>query len=105
MDISTLSLADLKQLLALLPAEINRREKEEKAKTLKELTALAAERGFTLEELLGTGVSAEKKERVPVAVKYRSPTNLGLAWSGRGRKPLWVVEFLSNGGTLEQLAV
>ena len=105
MDISTLSLADLKKLQTLLPAEIHRREKEEKAKTLKDLAALAAERGFTLEELLGAGVAAEKKERVPVAVKYRHPENGDLAWTGRGRQPKWLVEFLANGGSIDQLAV
>lgn len=27
-----------------------------------------------------------------------------LTWSGRGRRPLWVEQWLKDGGTLEQLA-
>ena len=46
MELSNLSLAELKNLLNAIPAEIKRREKDEKAKTLKELEALAAERGL-----------------------------------------------------------
>jgi len=103
MDFSSLSLAELKSLLNLLPAEIKKKEKEEKAKTLKELEAFAAERGFTLEELVGT--SPEKNERVSVAIKFRHPQRPELVWSGRGKRPKWVVDFLNENGSLEQLVV
>lgn len=103
MDFSSLSLAELKNLLNLLPAEIKKKEKEEKAKTLKELEAFAAERGFTLEELVGT--SPEKKERVSVAIKFRHPQHPELVWSGRGKRPKWLVDFLNENGSLQQLAV
>lgn len=103
MDLSTLSLSDLKNLLQSLPAEIARREKAEKAEARKALEAFAAERGFSLSELVGD--ATEAKERAPVAVKYRHPTIADLAWTGRGRQPKWIVEFLANGGTLEQLSV
>lgn len=104
MDISNISLSKLKELLAMIPAEILKRERDEKASALKELAAFAAERGFRLDELMG-GISADKKARVPVAVKYKHPQNTELAWTGRGRQPKWVVEFLAAGGNLEQLSV
>lgn len=103
MELSALSLAELKNLLQQIPAEIKRREKDEKAKALKDLEALAAERGFTLDELLGA--AKEKKERAPVAAKYRHPQDSDLAWTGRGRQPKWIVEFLAAGGTLKQLSI
>lgn len=103
MDISTLSLAELKDLLNKIPAEIKRREKDEKARALKDIAALAAERGFSLEELMEGAVS--KKEKAPVAVKYQHPKNPQLTWTGRGRQPKWVVEFLAAGGSLDQLAI
>jgi len=102
MDLSKLSLAELKSLQIQLPKEIASRQKEEKAKLLKELEAMASKRGFDFAELVG---AAAKKERVPVAAKYRNPSNPDLTWSGRGRKPIWVAEFLQNGGALEQLSV
>lgn len=103
MDLSTLSLTELKHLLAAIPAEIQKREKEEKAKALKELHAFAAERGFSLDELLSnTPIKAKKGT---VAVKYRHPEQADLTWTGRGRQPKWLVEFLATGGTLAQLAV
>ena len=103
MELSNLSLAELKNLLQALPDEIKRREKDEKAKARKDLEAFAAERGFSLEELLGN--AKEKKERSPVAAKYRHPQNADLQWTGRGRQPKWIVEFITAGGTLEQLSI
>ena len=103
MELSNLSLAELKNLLQALPDEIKRREKDEKAKARKDLEAFAAERGFSLDELLGN--AKEKKERSPVAAKYRHPQNADLQWTGRGRQPKWIVEFITAGGTLEQLSI
>lgn len=101
MDLSNIALAELKSLLAQIPKEVERRGKEEKIKARKELEVFAAERGFSLSDLLG-GAPA-KKERVPVAVKYRHPTDATLAWTGRGRQPKWVVAFLASGGAIEHL--
>ena len=103
MELSNLSLAELKNLLQALPDEIKRREKDEKAKARKDLETFAAERGFSLEELLGN--TKEKKERSPVAAKYRHPQNADLQWTGRGRQPKWIVEYITAGGTLEQLSI
>jgi DNA-binding protein H-NS len=103
MELSNLSLAELKNLLQVLPDEIKRRENEEKAKARKDLEAFAAERGFSLEELLGN--TKVKKERTPLATKYRHPQNTDLQWTGRGRQPKWIVEFIGTGGTLEQLSI
>lgn len=103
MDISELALIDLKDLLNRLPLEIKRREKEEKAKVRKEIEALAAAHGFSLDDLLG-GVS-EPKVKKAVAVKYRHPENADLAWTGRGRQPKWVANFIASGGNLDQLLV
>ena len=52
MDISNIALAELKSLIAQIPKEIERREKEEKIKARKEIEAFAAERGFALSDLL-----------------------------------------------------
>jgi len=105
MDISNLSLVELKNLLEQIPAELTRREKEERAKLRKEIEALVQSRGFSLDDLVGDSTTKEIKEKKPVAIKYRHPQDDSLSWTGRGRQPRWIVEYLANGGTLEQLAV
>ena len=105
MDLSTLSVAELNKLLADIPKEIARREKGEKARIRKELEALAAANGYSLEELLGDGGEKVKRVGEPVAAKYRHPDEKSLTWSGRGRQPKWVAEFLAKGGKIETLVI
>lgn len=35
--------------------------------------------------------------------RYRHPDNANQTWTGRGRKPTWVVEWLENGGSMDDL--
>lgn len=105
MDLSELSVAELNQLLADIPKEIARREKGEKARIRKELAALAAANGYSLEELLVDTGEKSKRAGKPVAAKYRHPDEPTLTWSGRGRQPKWVAEFLASGGKIETLAI
>ena len=105
MDLSQYSLADLKSLLAALPAEIQKREKSEKIRIRKELEALAAQAGFTLDDLLNEAQTKAPRKVGSVAVKYRHPQDSELQWTGRGRQPKWISEFIAAGGSLEQLSV
>jgi len=104
MNLSEISIHDLKALLVQIPAEIKRREKDEKQRVRQELEAIAAKSGFTLSDLLADG-GVKTKKTSTVAVKYRHPEDSGLAWTGRGRQPRWVVDFVAAGGALEQLLV
>jgi len=105
MDLSSISILELKSLLDQIPAEIKRREKQEKNRIRIELEALAAKSGYTLDELIGDASEKVRKVTKPVAVKYRHPQDTSLVWTGRGRQPKWVVEFTTAGGVLENLAV
>jgi DNA-binding protein H-NS len=105
MDLSTLSVTELNKLLSDIPKEIARREKGEKARVRKELEALAAKSGYSLEELLGDAGEKTKRAGKPVAAKYRHPDEPTLTWSGRGRQPKWFAEFLASGGKIETLVI
>lgn len=101
MNLSELSLVQLRELNEQLPKEIARREADERKLARQELEKLAAEKGFRLEDL----ISNATPPKTPVAVKYRHPENSALTWTGRGRKPGWVEEYLGKGGSLEELLV
>lgn len=103
MNLSALTIPQLKDLLIQIPAEIKRREKSEKANLIKDLEKLALKHGFSLSDLIGGDV--EKKAKGTVAVKYRSPSDASLTWTGRGRQPKWVQEHIANGGKIEDLTI
>jgi DNA-binding protein H-NS len=47
-----------------------------------------------------------KKDEVLSKAKYAlidHPKYGTVTWAGRGRKPKWLVEYLANGGTLEEI--
>ena len=104
MDLSSLTAAELRDLQQQIPAELKRREVQEKANILNEVRAFAKARGFALEELVGKEVKI-KAPTGKVKVKYRHPENASLEWTGRGRQPKWVAEWLTKGGSLESLTV
>ncbi|WP_269532644.1 H-NS histone family protein [Chitinimonas sp. BJYL2] len=101
-DLTPLSLPQLHQLKKEVEAAIPCRQQADKLQALNDLKQLAADRGFSIDELLGVSGKASKTTRGPVAVKYRAKD--GQTWSGRGRKPLWVVAHLAAGGKLDDLA-
>ncbi|MDD2664560.1 MAG: H-NS histone family protein [Dechloromonas sp.] len=104
MDLSTLSLAELRDLQQQIPAELKRRETQEKANALNELRAFAKSRGFSIEELLDAK-APKAAGGGKVKVKYRHPQNAELEWTGRGRKPKWVEAWQAEGGSLDNLLV
>jgi DNA-binding protein H-NS len=46
-----------------------------------------------------------EKARTAVKAKYRSPTDPSQTWTGRGRKPKWVQEWIDGGNELENLLI
>lgn len=105
MDLTALSLAELRDLQQQIPAELKRREAAEKANVLNELRAFAKARGFAIEELLAKEAKVKVSAGGKVKVKYRHPQNAELEWTGRGRKPKWVEAWLAEGGNIDALLV
>ena len=104
MDLSSMTVAQLRDLQQQIPAELKRREAQEKVNILNEVRAFAKARGYALEELVSKETKA-KGTGGKVKVKYRHPENAALEWTGRGRQPKWVGVWVAAGGKMESLAV
>ena len=102
MNLEMLSLKELKDLQDKVAVAIFDFEKRKKAETLAELKALAESKGFSLDELMD--VSKDKKKK-PVAAKYADPEHSERSWSGRGRKPKWLVTALESGRSIEDFTL
>jgi DNA-binding protein H-NS len=102
-NLKDMSVADLLDLQRAIPAELEVRQREERQKLVAEFRDKAKSLGMSLEDLMG---STKVRTRITkVAAKYVHPDNPSMAWTGRGKRPRWVSEWLDSGKTLEQLKV
>ena len=102
MDLSKLSMAELKDLLTQAQKEEKNRAKSEVEAARNEIYAIAHRMGLPLQDLIGTGI---RKSTGKVAVQYRNPANGTEEWTGRGRQPKWVKELIASGKDLQTAKV
>ncbi len=62
---------------------------------------IAEESNSTIDDILKAGEKLEKKR----SIKYRNSDNNEETWTGRGRKPKWLVDALAAGNDLEDFAI
>lgn len=118
MDLSAMSLNELRRLQSKVGSEISRRDDLTRRNLLKKMKKMAAEEGLSLTDVIGakSEVTAAKagpgakrgpksaKKKTPLPAKYHHPENPEIGWSGRGRRPQWVIDWLAQNKPLEELA-
>ena len=101
-DLVSLDLTELKKLQKDVDKAINeyqdRRLSEARAKVEAEARAM----GFSLAELLDGKKKATASKSPP---RYRHPEDPTVTWTGRGRKPAWVLEHIEAGKPMEDLEI
>jgi DNA-binding protein H-NS len=109
MDLSNMSLGDLRNLQEQIKQEMKQREQQEVQKAREQIIAIAQSVGVPLKDLIaagGRGVKAGGKSGTgSVAVRFRNPDNESQQWTGRGRQPKWVKEWVEGGKSLDKLRV
>lgn len=105
--LNAMTLTELKSLEKKVTKAVAKFEEREKKKALSALKAEARKMGFSLAELTGVAEKpkAAKKPRGKVAPKYANPADKTQTWTGRGRRPLWVVEALEGGKSIDDLLI
>lgn len=98
----------LKDLLAFqekLHKAVETRRENEKREIYEKIQSLASESGFSLAELL-PGIPSEKSiKKATAKIKYRNPNNKDEGWTGKGRKPGWLIALLNAGKKIEDFAI
>ena len=79
---------------------------QEMAGAIAEIKRLMAQFGVTSEDLglTGRAGAVKGKTRGTVAAKYRDPIS-GKTWTGRGRRPGWVLDLEGQGKNLDDCRV
>jgi DNA-binding protein H-NS len=93
--------AELLKLQERVGAAIADKRVEDAAATKEQLRAMAEKAGFSLSELFGK----RGPKKGSAGVKYRNPKDSSQTWTGRGRKPNWLVDALKKGAKIESFNI
>ncbi len=101
MDLNKMKTAELRQLKDDIDVAIKDRQRQDRVDAKAAAEAAAAAYGFSLSEL----IDSQKPTKSKAPAKYRNPDDLGQTWSGRGRKPQWLVAALEAGADITDLEI
>jgi DNA-binding protein H-NS len=103
LNLDELGLSDLKEFQKKISIAIESFEHRKRNEALDAINEVAKLHGFKIEELMDAG--GKKKSKAKALPKYANPENSELAWSGRGRKPLWVIAHLEAGNSMDEILI
>lgn len=102
-NLDKMSLKDLTDLEQALGKAIAGARDRDRVEVKAKIEALAASHGFAVSELFGN-VRGRGRGSVSAA-KYANPDNRSQTWTGRGRKPNWLVARLKKGAKVEDFTI
>jgi DNA-binding protein H-NS len=102
MELSNMSSGELRQLQEKVTKEIAKRQQLEVSKAREDILAIARSVGVPLKDLIGKSGPIKTGS---VAVQFRHPEHTEHQWTGRGRQPKWVKEWVSSGKSIDRLRV
>ncbi|MEL6297813.1 MAG: H-NS histone family protein [Pseudomonadota bacterium] len=100
-DYEAMPVKDLLEIQARVNRAISIAKERERAEVKQKIEELASSSGFSINELMG-GRSTKGKT---VAPKYMNPDNTSETWTGRGRKPRWLVAKLDKGAKMDDFKI
>ena len=107
-DLKALSPKELQSLIANAEAHMQEAKSNQVQEIRKKIDTLLNNAGLSLDDVYPTrgGKASKAGKRAVVAPKYRNPEDASQTWSGRGKRPLWVVAALKRRGvTLDSLLI
>ncbi len=100
-DLESLNVDELRAITESAQQLIAKKQHQSLYDAYMQFEKIAQESGSTISEILAAGEKLEKKRNI----KYRNTENNDDTWTGRGRKPTWLVEALAAGNNLEDFAI
>jgi DNA-binding protein H-NS len=106
-NVDKMTLKELVDLESKVKKAIAAARDRERSDLKKKVAEMAETHGFSVNELFGGGRGGRgggKGKSLGVA-KYANPENKSDTWTGRGRKPNWLVDRLKKGAKLADFAI
>jgi DNA-binding protein H-NS len=102
-NLDRMSVRDLNGLAKNIAAAIATKKIQEEQALKAKIAHLAAESGYSVDELFGTKRRSLAGRKV--AAKYRNPDDASQTWAGRGRQPLWFASAVKKYGKPDKLLI
>lgn len=102
-DLASLSITELEQLIREAGARIEVVKREQYAQLRQSLEAQARAAGFDVYELFNIDRSKGSK-RVATSI-YRNPKDPEQTWAGIGKRPEWIRAAINAGESLESMKI
>ena len=99
--LDTYSYVELINLQKRVEEAIAEKRAENAQSTKEQLRVMAEKAGFDIKELFGKRGSS----RGTGVAKYRNTKDSSQTWTGRGRKPNWLVDALKKGAKIDSFTV
>lgn len=100
-DLDSLNVDELRAITENAQQLIAKKQHQRLYDAYMQFEKIAEDSNATIEEILKAGETLEKKR----SIKYRNTDNNEETWTGRGRKPTWLVEALAAGRRLEDFTI
>lgn len=100
-SVDKMSLKELIALEAKIKVALGNARAKGKADLKQKMSELARSHGFNVAELFGGGRAQQGRG----VAKYANPDDEGDTWTGRGRKPNWLVSRLKKGAKLAEFEI
>lgn len=105
-NVDKMSLKDLNDLEAKLAKAKAAAKTRARAEVKAKIDELLESSGFTIGELYPIArVGRPRGGAASKAAKYANPDDRSETWTGRGRKPNWLVAKLAKGASLDDFAI
>jgi DNA-binding protein H-NS len=104
MNIQELKTEEINSLIIELQNELTIRIQHEKETFLNEIRKKADSFGVSVEDLI-TEAGKPQRRKNKAKPKYKNPDNELETWTGKGRKPSWIVHHLESGKQLANMII
>lgn len=105
-DLRGRSILELHALKNIAEALIFEKRDEQIRTGFESCRSIAAELDMTLDQLVEHGKKLpDPRKRKPVEPRYRSDTDHDDTWTGRGKKPRWLISKIEEGAKLEDFKI
>lgn len=100
-DLENLDVEQLRAITENAQQLIDQKQHQRLYDAYMQFEQIAEDADSSIDEILKAGEKLEKKR----SIKYRNTDNSEETWTGRGRKPTWLVEALAAGRELNEFAI